>query len=161
MKFPIFVLGFFLFASISSPAQTATIKAATVNNLLRLVKVQDSIPALKGEEKKGEDGGIYNVAKLPAMGKYPIHIEEYPQQPKPYSFSIPITLSKTLTYLKLKTELKTLIKSKAIKGVWKTDQDNEFSLYFIGTDSTGIHLIMDMSEKMAHINIYNIEGQLQ
>ena len=50
MKFPIFVLGFFLFASISSPAQTATIKAATVNNLLRLVKVQDSIPALKGEE---------------------------------------------------------------------------------------------------------------
>lgn len=161
MRLPTFVIGFVLLASINAAAQTVSIKAATLNNLLRLVKVQDSIPALKGEEKKDEFGGIYNVANLPSMGKYPIHIEEYPQQPKPYSFAIPIIFSKTASFLKLKTELKSLIKSKAIKGNWKIDQDNEFSLYFISTDNTAIHLIMNSSEKLATLNVYNIEGQQQ
>lgn len=137
-------------------AQSTILKAASLNRMMDLV-LHDSVSYFKGEEKKDEYGGIYNVAALPKMGVYPLNIAESPMQPFPLSFFINIPTPKSTTFPRIKAELRLLVKAKSLKYNMKMKEDYETGILALGDRVIIIQILYNEMEKYSKISVYRQE----
>jgi len=138
-------------------AQSAILQASSLNKMMDLV-LHDSVSYFKGEEKKDEYGGIYNISTLPAMGVYPLNIAESPRQPFPFSFFINIPTPKPTTFPRIKAELRLLVKAKSLRYNMKVKEDYETGILALGDGVIIIQILYNETEKNTKISVYRQES---
>jgi len=138
-------------------AQSTILKAASLNRMMDLV-LHDSVSYFKGEEKKDEYGGIYNVSTLSKMGVYQLNIAESPMQPFPLSFFINIPTPKSTTFPRIKAELRLLVKAKSLRYNMKVKEDYETGIIALGDGVIIIQILYNEAEKSSKISVYRQES---
>ena len=138
-------------------AQSTLLKASSLNKMMDLV-LHDSVSYFKGEEKKDEYGGIYNISTLPAMGVYPLNIAESPRQPFPFSFFINIPTPKPTTFPRIRAELRLLVKAKSLKYNMKVKEDYETGILALGEGVIIIQILHNESEKYTRVSVFRQES---
>ncbi|MBK6936623.1 MAG: hypothetical protein IPH18_06855 [Chitinophagaceae bacterium] len=120
--------------------------------------MHDSVSYFKGEQKKDEYGGIYNVSTLPNMGGSPINISESPMQPFPLSFFINISTPKTTTFPRIKAELRLLIKAKSLRYNMKVKEDYQDGILALGDGVIIIQILYNEAEKKTTVSVFRQES---
>jgi hypothetical protein len=138
-------------------SQNSLLKASSLNKMMDLV-MHDSVSYFKGEQKKDEYGGIYNVSTLPNMGGSPINISESPMQPFPLSFFINISTPKTTTFPRIKAELRLLIKAKSLRYNMKVKEDYQDGILALGDGVIIIQILYNEAEKKTTVSVFRQES---